>query len=253
MDKQESVLSADWKGDSDRQTAIVIGATGGIGRALALALAEQRRALCLVGRNADTLAAIVTSVQEKASQVISYQADFTDDDDVRKLAGNLQRDLVSVDLLIHCAGVISIAALKDAPIEDLDWQYRVNVRAPYQLTQALLPMMQSGQIVFVNSLVGLNAKGGSSQYSMAKHALRALADSLRQEVKPDGIRVLSVFLGRTATPMQAAVHRMEARSYATNVLIEPGDVARMILTALSLSRTAEVTDITIRHSIKSAS
>ena len=81
------------------------------------------------------------------------------------------------------AGAISIGALKDAPVEDLDWQYRVNVRAPYQLTQALLPMIRSGrgQIVFVNSLVGLNAKAGSSQYSMAKHALKALADSLRRK------------------------------------------------------------------------
>lgn len=252
MDKQESVLSA--KPDIDRDTAIVIGATGGIGKALALALAEQGGSLGLVGRNADVLAVVARSAQDKAARVLSYQADFTVDDDVRKLSRNLLRDLVSIDLLIHAAGVISIGALKDAAIEDLDWQYRVNVRAPYQLTQALLPMIRRdrGQIVFVNSLVGLNAKGGSSQYSMAKHALKALADSLRQEVNSDGIRVLSVFLGRTATPMQAAVHRMEARDYAAELLIEPGDVARMILTALSLSRTAEVTDITIRHSVKSA-
>jgi short-subunit dehydrogenase len=105
-----------------------------------------------------------------------------------------------------------------------------------------------GQIVFINSLVGLNAKGGSSQYSATKHALKALADSLREEVNPYGLRVLSVFVGRTASPMQAAVHRMEDRRYHPELLVQPDDVA----SALSLSRTDEVTDISVRHSIKSA-
>jgi len=252
MDIEESASSA--QRELDRGTAVVIGATGGIGKALSLALAEQGVSLCLVGRSSDRLAAIANGAKDKASRILSYQADLTVDDDLRKLTGNLQRDLTSIALLIHSAGSISIGALKDAAVEDLDRQYQVNVRAPYQLTQALLPMIRigRGQIVFVNSLVGLSAKGGSSQYSMAKHALKALADSLRQEVNSDGIRVLSVFLGRTATPMQAAVHRMEGRNYAAELLIEPGDVARMVVTALSLSRTAEVTDITIRHSIQSA-
>lgn len=240
--------------DLANQVAVVTGATGGIGKAIALGLNAKGAALCLIGRKLDRLEEIADRARVNSPRVVCYQADLTADDDIRQLAAALQRDFKHIDVLIHSAGAISIGALKDAPVEDLDWQYRVNVRAPYQLTQALLPMIRTGrgQIVFVNSLVGLNAKGGSSQYSMAKHALKALADSLRQEVNSEGIRVLSVFLGRTATPMQAAVHRMEARSYAAELLIEPADVARMILTALSLSRTAEVTDITIRHSINSA-
>lgn len=109
-----------------------------------------------------------------------------------------------------------------------------------------------GQIVFINSLVGLNAKANSSQYSVTKHALKGLADSLRNEVNQDGVRVLSVFLGRTASPMQAAVHRMECRTYHPELLVQPDDVASVVLNALSLSRTAEVTDISIKHAIKLA-
>jgi NADP-dependent 3-hydroxy acid dehydrogenase YdfG len=60
------------------------------------------------------------------------------------------------------------------------------------------------------------------------------------------------FLGRTASPMQAALHRMEGRVYRPELLVEPNDVAKIILEALSLSRTAEVTEITIRHAIKAA-
>jgi NADP-dependent 3-hydroxy acid dehydrogenase YdfG len=109
-----------------------------------------------------------------------------------------------------------------------------------------------GQIVFLNSLVGLDAKGGSSQYSATKHALKALADSLRQEVNGDGVRVLSVFLGRSATPMQAQLQQMEGSVCRPRLLIQPNDIASVVMNAVSLSRTAEVTDITIRHAIKTA-
>jgi NAD(P)-dependent dehydrogenase (short-subunit alcohol dehydrogenase family) len=136
----------------------------------------------------------------------------------------------------------------------LDRQYDVNLRAPYLLTQSLLPMLRTGQgqVVFINSLVGLNAKGASGQYSATKHALKGLADSLREEVNPRGLRVLSVFLGRTASPMQAAVHQMEGRTYKPELLVRPEDVADLVSSALSLARTAEVTEITIRHSLKPA-
>ena len=106
------------------------------------------------------------------------------------------------------------------------------------------------QIVVVNSLVGLTAKGGSSQYSATKHALKALADSLRQEVNADGIHVLSVFLGRTATPMQVAIHDAEGIEYCPERLLEPDDVAAVVTNALGLPRTAEVTDIRILPLLK---
>ena len=238
----------------DDRVAVITGASGSIGEAVTLALAAQGAALCLVGRKLDRLEAIAESARSKAARVVSYRADLTIDENVRELAATLQSDFQSIDVLIHSAGVISIGPLERASVEDLDWQYRVNVRAPYHLTQALLPMLRrgQGQIVFINSLVGLNAKGGSSQYSATKHALKALADSLREEVNPYGLRVLSVFLGRTASPMQAAVHRMEDRTYHPELLVQPDDVASVVLNALSLSRTAEVTDISVRHSIKSA-
>jgi NAD(P)-dependent dehydrogenase (short-subunit alcohol dehydrogenase family) len=145
-----------------------------------------------------------------------------------------------------------MGATASAPVEEFDWQYHVNLRAPYLLTQSLLPMLRQGQgqIVFINSLVGLNAKGAAGQYSATKHALKALADSLREEVNADGLRVLSVFLGRTASPMQAAVHRMEGRTYKPERLVRPKDVADVVLSVLSLAHTAEATGITIRHSLK---
>jgi short-subunit dehydrogenase len=130
----------------------------------------------------------------------------------------------------------------------LDQQFGVNVRGPYALTQAFLPLLRSsrGQIVFINSTAGLSAGPNVGQYAATKHALKAITDSLREEVNPDGIRVLSIFNGRTATPMQAAVHVAEGRDYCPEKLIQPDDVASVVVHALSLPKTAEITDVQMR-------
>src|SRR5205823_14512582 len=112
----------------------------------------------------------------------------------------------------------------------------------------MLPMLRAsrGQVVFVNSSSGIRAKPFSSQYDATKHALRALADSLRDEVNGDGIRVLSVYLGRTASEMQARIHATTNKPYRPELLLQPEDIAAIVLSALSLPRTAEVTDMHIR-------
>jgi len=234
------------------QVAVVTGASSGIGKAVALGLAAQRATLCLVGRRLDTLGPVAESARTKESRVLSYQTDLTLDKDIQDLAANLRRDVGFVDILVHSAGAISHGRLENEPVENLDWQYRTNVRAIYALTQVLLPMLKSrrGQIVFVNSSAGLSARAGVGQYAATKHALKAIADSLREEVNADGIRVLSVFLGRTASPMQAAVHKMEGKVYKPDQLLQPEDVASMVIIALSLPRTAEVTAINIRPMMK---
>jgi len=158
-----------------------------------------------------------------------------------------------VDVLVHCAGVIAQGKLQNAPVQDFDLQYRANVRAPYLLTQTLLPMLKlgPGQIVFINSSVGLKARAGVSQFAATQHALKAITDSLREEVNPDGIRVLSVFPGRTATPRQANIFQIEGREYRPELLLQPEDIATVVINALNLPRTAEVTDIHLRPLLKS--
>jgi NAD(P)-dependent dehydrogenase (short-subunit alcohol dehydrogenase family) len=178
-----------------------------------------------------------------------YQADLTLDNHIQELATCLKRDLDRLDVLVHSAGVIALGPIERAPIEEFDWQYRVNVRAPYALTQALLPLIKScqGQVVFINSSVTLvNGRANLSQYSATKHALKAVADSLRDEVNVYGVRVISVYPGRTASPMQEAVREAEGKPYAPADLIQPDDVAALVLGALALPRTAEVTDIAVR-------
>ncbi len=227
------------------QVAVVTGASSGIGKAIALQLAAQGAKLYLLGRNLETLAA---TAQNSQTDVKICQVDLTKSAEIRQL----KTFVGQVDLLVHSAGVISLGELQTAPVEDLDWQYQTNVRAPYLLTQTLLPLMipVKGQIVFINSTGGLNSRGGMGQYSATKHALKAIADSLRDEINHLGMRVLSVYPGRTASPMQAAVYEKEGKVYNPDRLLQPQDVADVVLNALSLPRTAEVTDISVRPLVK---
>jgi len=234
------------------QVAVITGASSGVGKAIALRLASEGATVCLVGRNRERLEAVADSARATGPRVLTYQTDLAADESIRNLRASLEGDFESIDLLIHSAGVISLGQIESAQVEDFDRQYRVNVRGPYLLTQCLLPMLKArrGQIVFINSSVVLQAKANVSQYAATKHALKAVADSLRQEVNPYGLRVLSLFLGRTASAMQAAIHQLEERTYQPEFLLQPDDVATIIVNALSLPRTAEVTDIHIRPAIK---
>ena len=228
--------------------AVVTGASSGIGRAIALALSRQGVRLCAIGRNQRTLTETVEAAQQ-FGHVTSFQIDLTNEQDLQPLLRYLQAEGAGVDILVHSAGVFQQDPMERASIEDFDLQYATNVRAPYLLTKLLLPLLATahGQVVFINSSVGLSVKRPEvGQYSATKHALKAIADSLREEVNPKGVRVLTVYLGRTATPMQESVCRREGKVYHPEGLLQPEDVASVVIQTLTLPRTAEVTDISIR-------
>lgn len=224
---------------------LVTGASSGIGRATTLLLAHEEVNLHLVGRDAGTLGELARQARSWGAQTHLYTLDLLDDDALRAFARGFTAPLGA---LIHSAGVVTLGTLKDADIGDLDAQYRLNVRAPYLLTQLLLGRLEGagGQVVFINSGAGLSARAGWGQYAATKHALRAVADSLRAEMAGTGVRVVSVYPGRTATPMQGSVYEQEGRAYDPSGLIQPADVAALVKGALELPPTAAVTDITVR-------
>lgn len=235
------------------QKALITGASGGIGSAIAQALAEEGVRLFLVGRDVERLndLAARTSIAGIAGNAVNtevFRADLTDDTQLLAAAAAAERT-EEVDLLIHSIGLFRGGPIETAPVRELDDQYRVNVRVPYLLTQALLPSLirRQGQVVFVNSGAGAAPPRGSwGAYAATKHALRALADALRAEVNPKGVRVLSVFPGRTASAMQEEVHRFEGRPYDPSRFLQPEDIAAPLVHALRLPRTAELTDLHIR-------
>jgi NADP-dependent 3-hydroxy acid dehydrogenase YdfG len=198
------------------------------------------------------LESVAAKSRSFGSEATCYSSDLATISGQFELVQRLVRDLPRVDILIQSAGVYFAGPIEHATLMDFDRQYQTNVRAPYVLTQALLPMLkvQRGQVVFINSSSGTSAKPMSAQYDSTKHALKAIADSLRGEVNAHGVRVLSVFLGRTASEMQEKIYQMEGRPYHPELLLQPEDVASVIVNALCLPRTAEVTDLHIRPMIK---
>jgi NADP-dependent 3-hydroxy acid dehydrogenase YdfG len=222
-------------------TAVVTGATSGIGEAVALALVAAGATVHGLGR------------RDGATRGVTWhRVELADDAEVEGFAAGLADAADGLDILVHSAGVHGLASVAEQPAAELERQWRVNCRAPYALTRALLPLLEArrGQVAFLNSSVWDNARASTSAYAGSKYALKAFADALRAEVNPAGLRVLSLYPGRTATPMQAELHRAEGAPWRPEALLQPADVATMLLAALALPRTAEVTDIHIRPARK---
>jgi NADP-dependent 3-hydroxy acid dehydrogenase YdfG len=233
-------------------TAVITGAAGGVGQAIADCLITAGAKAVLVGRSEESLGSLVRQHGWEPAAVSCCPVDLCVESDIARFVSHVRATDMRVDQIIHAAGIITLDDPADEHLRDFDVQYQVNVRAPYQLTRGLLPQLIKcgGQVVFVNSSVGVQARRGVGQYAATKHALRAIADSLREEVNEDGVRVLSVFLGRTASRMQQAVHEQEGRPYRPDRLLQPSDVASMVIAALTIPRTAEVTDLHIRPMLK---
>ena len=235
------------------QIAVITGASSGIGKSIALELAKKEVVLCLLGRDLSSLEEVAQIAKQSTGRVHCYRVDLTVDQEIADVCTSVSKTFGAVDILVHSAGVISIEPFESASVENFDWQYKTNVRGPYLLTQILLPLLKlrQGQVIFINSrAVFLNARSKFCQYRATKQALKTLADCLREEAKDDGIRVLSVYPGRTASPMQQTVFKSEGNPYQPELLLQPLDVAATVVNAICLPRTAGVTDITIAPSVE---
>ena len=236
-----------------RGVAVVTGAGSGIGRAIVLELAKSGVACCLVGRTLSKLEDVALMTECAGVKSIPMVADLGDLGAVAALAQRICSSRQRINCLIHSAAGMNVSRVGDSTVEEFSRLMTVNVLAAFALTKQLLPELcaNRGQIVFVNSSVVSHPAPGTVTYAATKHALKGLADGLREEVNAFGVRVISVFPGRTATPLQASLFELEGRQYVPNSLLQPEDVAAMVVQALALPPTAEVTDILIRPAIKS--
>ena len=182
------------------------------------------------------------------NEAIPFIADLTIPGDIEKLVHDLSQSVTDLDILVHCAAAHSRELCADGSVDSFRRIMESNVYGPYLLTQKLLPMLvrACGDVVFMNSSVVKSSGAGVGQYAASKHALRSLAESLRAEVNSAGVRVLSVYPGRTATPMQRVNVGQEGRKYEPEQLLQPDDIAEMVVTCLCLAPTAEVSDLYIR-------
>ncbi|MFD7104379.1 SDR family oxidoreductase [Streptomyces celluloflavus] len=224
-------------------THLITGAGSGIGAAVARRLAERGEQLWLLARDAGR-------AKELAERFPGARTIVGELSNPEKLSWALgQQPLPErIDSLQHIAGVIELGAVGDLGAKAWQRQLAVNLVAPAELTRLLLPLVRvaQGHVVFVNSGAGLAAHAEWGAYAASKHGLRALADSLRAEEHDNGVRVTSVYPGRTATPMQESTHRQEGKEYDASRWIDPESVATAIITAIDLPRDAELNDVSVR-------
>ncbi len=221
--------------------ALVTGASRGIGRAIAYELAPSHHVL-LGGRDPEVLSTLAAGLPSAGI----FAADLQDASAVDRACAGIGK----LDVLIHSAGILRMGAVAELPEDAWRESFEVNLFAVAALTRRLLPALRSaqGQVVTINSGSGYASGAGSALYSGTKFALRAFTDALREEERPNGVRVSSIHPGRVATDMQEELHRWEGRDYSPEAWIQPAQVAKAVRLAVDASHEATVETLSIRPS-----
>jgi NADP-dependent 3-hydroxy acid dehydrogenase YdfG len=232
------------------KTVIVTGATSGIGAAIAHALSASGANVFLIGRNARKLDAAARKIAPRRLAGTAL-ADLGSVADLKQLLEVIGKRLRRVDVLLHAAGEYSWTEPGSLETDSFDLLFDVNVRAPYLLTQGLLPLLERtrGQVIFINSSVVKSPGQGVAAFKATQHAVQGLVDSLRQDFNRRGIRVSSLFPGRTATPRMRRIYAKQGTPYKPEALLSARDVAQVVVALTALPRQVEITDVQLRSLI----
>ena len=218
------------------KTALVTGASRGMGRATAFALAKAgARVIVHYGRNAGEAKAVVDLIRANGGQADAVAADLAAPDGAHVLAAEV-RNLAGgkLDILVSNAGISNAATIETLSVKEFDSLFAVNVRAPYFLVQQLLPIMSDGgAIVFVSSLGARAAVGTLAAYASTKGAINTLVKYLASALGPRGIRVNAVAPGVIDTDMSSFAKTDDGRRFilgmqALQRIGKPADVGPVV-------------------------
>ena len=227
-------------------TALVTGATAGIGRATALALARAGYRVGLCARSAEKVGRLVDELRGEGFKAAGAPADVADPEQVAAALELVTAELGGVEVLINNAGVLIARPLQELTLEDWDTTMRTNLRGLFVVTRAVLPGMRHlgrGTIVNVASLAGRNGFAGGTAYAASKHGVLGFSRSLMLEVRKENIRVVAVCPGSVDTAMQQDQPMLKADPRR---ILRPEDVAESILHVLRLPERAMVSELDIR-------
>ena len=215
-------------------TALVTGATSGIGREIALQLAQRGAEVVIHGRSAERGAKVVRDIENSGGKVRFVAADLTIADDVRRLAA----EAGPVDILINNAGIYKFGGTLDVDDATFDEHVNVNLRAPYILIQRLVPGMVGrggGAVVNVSTLAASVPTSGAGIYGASKAALEQLTRVWADEFGRSGVRVNAVAAGPTDTPGVAVIPGVLEAVAATTTLNRPAEASEIASAVVFLS------------------
>jgi len=225
----------DAQASAPRPIALVTGATRGIGRAIAIELGRTHHVL-VGGRDADAAAAVAAALPSAEP----FAGDLA--------AGALPPLPARLDVLVHSAGVEQGGRIADTERSVWEAVFATNVFAVADLTRLALPALRAarGLVVVVNSGSGLFTSPGGGAYSASKFAVRALADTLREEERANGVRVSSIHPGPTDSDMQRALVAKSGLDYDLGVVLQPEDVADAVRLAVDLPERGTIEMLSVR-------
>lgn len=222
------------------RTVLLTGATGGIGRALALVLARAGARLVLVARDAAALEQLARALPAQGLPHLWLAADLVEEKDrlrLRELCDDSQ-----VSLLVNNAGTSGLSFLEDSTFESIERQLTLNLAVPVLLTRLLLPQLlgqKEAAVVNIGSAFGSIGYPGFSVYCASKFGLRGFSEALRRELADTGVRVLHVAPRATRTALNS--EQVVAMNHALgNAMDDPFDVARQVLLRIEQARWGSV-------------
>ncbi|WP_454199890.1 SDR family oxidoreductase [Nocardia sp. Marseille-Q1738] len=222
---------------TSKPTALITGASRGLGAAIARELAPTHD-LLLGARSAQALRGILAELPGAEG----WPVELTDYPAVAAAAAPIQR----LNVLVHNAGIADLGTIADSTVEQWRNTLEANLIAVAELTRLLLPALRAGNghVVLINSGAGLRANAGWASYAASKFGLRAFGDALRLE--EPGLRVTSIHPGRIDTDMQREIIAGEGREYQPEEFLTPETVAYAVRAAIETPRDAHPTEIVLR-------
>ncbi|GAB2767395.1 3-oxoacyl-[acyl-carrier protein] reductase [Hymenobacter luteus] len=218
------------------KNALVTGAGKGIGRAVAVALAQEGANVALLARTESQLREVAQEIEALGVKAVVVTADVADRTAAEAAVNQALQELGSIDILINNAGIGTFAKLVDMDPEEWENIIRVNLLGTYYITRAVLPQMiqrESGDIINIASTAGQRGAATTSAYSASKFALLGLTESLMQEVRKQNIRVSALTPSTVATEL--AINNKLTDGNPEKVM-QPEDLAEFIISQLKLNR-----------------
>ena len=184
------------------QTAVITGASSGIGKYIALQLGDADYKTILVARSIDKLDLISEEIQKNGGECLSVPTDVSKPDEINQLIEKAQA-FGDVSVVINNAGLGKFSKIENITLADWNYQMDVNLRASFLISQAFIPKMKQnkkGTLVFINSVAGKKGYAHSAAYVSSKYGMKGLSDSLREELRESNIKVISIHPGAVNTP-----------------------------------------------------
>ena len=240
------------KGIQDK-VVVITGASSGLGEATAHHLASQGACVVLGARREDRIRALAEELSSKGGKAIALATDVTDDRQVKRLVEMAVKTYGRVDVMINNAGLMPQSPLERLKIDDWDRMIDVNIKGVLYGIAAALPAMKqqkSGHIINVSSVAGHKVRAGGAVYSATKHAVLALSDGLRQEVKPYNIRTTVISPGAVATELPDSITEPDVakviHDFYQQYAIPAESFANMVAFAISQPEDIDVNEILFR-------